>query len=195
MHIRRSILFWKWQISHRATVTNWYLWGFFTLQALRNSFQGALPPTVSQSFLLAGYSPTNEDGPASTAIWANCWVGDDSSDLPTSQLLQPFSPTHSGLAAHSVLEGSLFLVLGGPSASARTWAHILTFTPRFLGITFVLTMLELERKSQSVRSLNGLTRVLWPPFWICNYCDITFLCKDSSLIVCYFLQQNVWWVE
>ena len=38
----------------------------------------------SVSFLLAGSYPTNIDDPASTAIWATCWVGDNSSDLPTS---------------------------------------------------------------------------------------------------------------
>ena len=37
---------------------------------------------VGWSFLQAGSSPPNIDGPASAAIWTNCWVGDDSSDLP-----------------------------------------------------------------------------------------------------------------
>ena len=33
---------------------------------------------------MAGSSPPDVDGLASTAIWVNCWVGDDSGDLPTS---------------------------------------------------------------------------------------------------------------
>ena len=61
-----------------------YFLVFFTLPAWRNSFQEALPPSVGQSFLLTGSSLPKSDGLASTAIWANCWVGDDDRDLPTS---------------------------------------------------------------------------------------------------------------
>ena len=82
--IRSSVLFWNWWISCRTTVSSWYFWGFQTFPALRNSFHGALPPMVGQSFLLAGSSLPNIDALAYTAIWANCWVGDDSGDLPTS---------------------------------------------------------------------------------------------------------------
>ena len=57
LQIRRSILFWNQQISQTATVPGWYLQGFFTFLTWRNSFQRALPPTVSQSFLLAGSCP------------------------------------------------------------------------------------------------------------------------------------------
>ena len=81
--IRSSVLFWNRHISQRATVPGWYFLVFFTFPALRNSFWGALPPTVGQSFLLTSSSPKS-DGPASTAIWANCWVGDDDGDLSTS---------------------------------------------------------------------------------------------------------------
>ena len=77
------MLFWNCQISPRATVPGHYFLVFFTFPAWRNSFQGALPPTVSQSFLLAGCSLPNVDGLASTAIWANCWVSNDEGDLPT----------------------------------------------------------------------------------------------------------------
>ena len=77
--MRSSVLFWNHQIYQRATVPGQYLLVFFTFPPLRNSFQGALPPMVGQSFLLAGSSP-KADGLASTAIWANCWVGDDDGD-------------------------------------------------------------------------------------------------------------------
>ena len=60
-----------------------YFLVFFTCPALRNSFWGALPPTVGWSFLLAGSSP-KVDGLASAAIWANCWVGNNNSNQPTS---------------------------------------------------------------------------------------------------------------
>ena len=66
--MRRSVLFWNCQISQRATVPGWYFLVFLTLPAQRNSFQGALPPTVGQSFLQTGSSP-KADGPASAAIW------------------------------------------------------------------------------------------------------------------------------
>ena len=81
--IRSSVLFWNCQISQRATVPGLYFLVFFTLPAWRNSFWGALPPMVGQSFLLTGSSP-KADGLASAAIWANCWVGNDDGDLPTS---------------------------------------------------------------------------------------------------------------
>ena len=81
--IRSLVLFWNCQISQRATVPGWYFLGFFTFLALRNSFQGTLPPMAGQSFLLTSSSP-KANGPASTAIWTNCWVGNDDGDLPTS---------------------------------------------------------------------------------------------------------------
>ena len=81
--IRSSVLFWNCRISSRATVPGQYFLVFFTFPALRNSFQGALPPTVGWSFPLAGSSP-EIDGPASAAIWANCQVGNDDGDQPTS---------------------------------------------------------------------------------------------------------------
>ena len=81
--MRSSVLFWNCQISQRATVPGWYLLVFFTFPALRNSFWGALPPMVGWSFLLAGPSP-KADGPASAAIWTNCWVGNNDGDRPTS---------------------------------------------------------------------------------------------------------------
>ena len=59
---------------------------FFTFPAFRNSFCGALPPTVGWSFLLAGSSPEADD-PASAAIWVNCQVSDDDGDGPTSSSL------------------------------------------------------------------------------------------------------------
>ena len=80
--MRSSVLCWNQWISQRATVPIQYFWGLFTFPAFRNSFQLALPPTVGQSFLLAGSSPPNMDCQASTAIWANCQVGDNSSNLP-----------------------------------------------------------------------------------------------------------------
>ena len=81
--IRSSVLFWNCQISRRATVPSWYFLVFLTFPTQRNSFWEALPPTVGWSFLQTGSSP-KADGPASTAIWANCWVGNDNGDLPTS---------------------------------------------------------------------------------------------------------------
>ena len=81
--MRSSVLVWNCWISQRATVPGWYFLVFFTFPALRNSFWGALPSTVGQSFLLTGSSPKT-DGPASTAIWANCQVGNNDGDQPTS---------------------------------------------------------------------------------------------------------------
>ena len=97
--MRSSVLFWNWRISQRATVPGQYFLVFLTLPAWRNSFWGALPPMVGQSFLLTGSFP-KADGPASTAIWANCWVGNNDSDLPTSSSHLAFSTC---ISASSIL--------------------------------------------------------------------------------------------
>ena len=60
-----------------------YFLVFLSLPAQRNSFWGALPPTIGLSFLQTGSSP-KADGLASIAIWVNCQVGNDDGDLPTS---------------------------------------------------------------------------------------------------------------
>ena len=93
--INRSVLFWNQWISWTATVLGWYFWGFFTFPAWRKSYQVALPSTVGWSFLLAGSSPPNIDGLASAATWANFWVSDDSSNLPTTPNLSVSSTLHS----------------------------------------------------------------------------------------------------
>ena len=85
--IRSLVLFWNCQISRNATVPGQYFLVFLTFLALRNSFWGALPPTVGQSFLLTGSSP-EVDGPASAAI---CWVGNDDRDLPRSSSYLAYS--------------------------------------------------------------------------------------------------------
>ena len=82
--MRSPVLFWNQQISQRATVPGWYFQVFFNGAAHKNSFWGALPPMVGQSFLWAGSSPPNLDGPVSAAIWTNCWVGNKCGDIPTS---------------------------------------------------------------------------------------------------------------
>ena len=128
--MRSSVLLWNCQISQRATVPGWYFLVFFTLPAWRNSFQGALPPTVGQSFLLTGSSPSEADGLASTAIWANCWVGNDDGDLPTSSS-HFASSTH--LSAFSIffsssLAGKGFLAgdgwCTGEGASIPSWPEL-----------------------------------------------------------------------
>ena len=84
--IRSSVLFWYRRISQRATVPGQYFLVFLTFPAFRNSFHGALPPMVGQSFLQAG-SFSEADGLASAAIWANCRVGNNDSHWPTSSSL------------------------------------------------------------------------------------------------------------
>ena len=74
--IRSSVLFWNHCISQRATVPGQYLLGFFTWPAHKNSFWGALPPTVGWSFLWAGSSlmaqPLQPSGP--TVGWVMMMV-------------------------------------------------------------------------------------------------------------------------
>ena len=144
----RSVLFWYWQISQRATIPGWYLLDFFTFLARRNSFWGALPSTVSQSFFLASSSLADIDGLTSRVIWANCWVGDDSGNLPTS----PKFPTSTILFSISLGVGGASTSGAGGSTgtggsdSAWTSTLVLTcwafLTSPILSISLVLAILE-----------------------------------------------------
>ena len=107
--MRSSMLLWKRQILWRATVPSQYLWGFFSGAAHKNSFQRALSPTVGWSFLWAGFSLPDIDGPASTAIWANCWVVDDSGTSPPPPAILPPWTSSSSLPGPAVV---LVLELG-----------------------------------------------------------------------------------
>ena len=108
---------------------------------------------VSWSFLLASSSPPNVDGPSSAAIWANCWIGNDSGNLPTS----PNFSASSTLLSNSLSVGAVSTSGTGWSASARgsgwgctstvvlTWRALLP-SP-ILSVFLILAMLEFERKS------------------------------------------------
>ena len=133
--MRSSVLFWNCQISQRATVPGWYFLVFFTFPALRNSFWGALPPMVGQSFFLAGSSPKT-DGLASAAIWANCWVGNNDGNLPTSSS-HLASSTHlsasstifsTSLVGEGFLAGEGWCTVEGPSfLSLQSFHGLLLF--------------------------------------------------------------------
>ena len=154
--MRSSVLFWNCQISQRATVPGQYFLVFFTFPALRNSFWGALPPMVGQSFLLAGSSPKT-DGLASAAIWANCWVGNNDSNLPTSSshLASSTCLSASSTIFSTSLAGEGFLAgegwCTGEGGLLPFFAIFLqssfvlsTFLPSlsFFGISFVLAILS-----------------------------------------------------
>ena len=154
--MRSSMLFWNWGISQRATVPGWCFWGFFNNAAHKNSFQGALAPMVGWSFLQAGSSPPDVDGLASTAIWANCWVGNDSSDLPT---CSSHSASSILLFSCSWLEGVSCTGTGGSTSaggagSTCTWALVFTFQTcfsfPFFGVPFVLTILKFKWEREKV---------------------------------------------
>ena len=171
--IRSSVLYWNCQISQRATVLRQYFLVFLTLPAWRNSVQGALPPMVGQSFLLTASSWPNVDGPASAAIWVNCWVGNNDGDLPTSSSLLA-SSTH--FSASSICFSTSLLDKGSlagdgwcmgegglHSFSARALltslnlrTHLsLSFSP-FFGVSFVLAMLESKSWALSNRKAAWL---------------------------------------
>ena len=160
--MRSSMLFWNQQISQRATVPSWYFWVFLTLPAFKNSFQGALPPMVGQSFFLASSSPPNVDGLASAAILANCWVGNDCGNLP-------ISSSHSASTV-------CFIILSAPrgiscardggcmgdagacthcSACTTALVHstfILPFSP-FFSITLFLAIMEFRQEESTNRKV------------------------------------------
>ena len=142
--IRILVLFWNCQISQRATVPDQYFLVFFTFPNWRNSFQGALPPKVDQSFLWTGSYP-KADGLASAAIWANCQVGNNDSDLPTSSSHLAsstclsassiiFSTSHMGegfLAGNGWCtgEGASFPLQLTPSTPPSLWAPSSCLSP------------------------------------------------------------------
>ena len=114
--IRSSVLFWNCHISWRAAVPGWYLLGFFTWPACKNSIWGTLPPMVVLSFLHTGSSLPDLDGPASTAIWTNCLVGNNDGDHPTPTNCSATS-THLStfsLLGEATLAGDWWLTGGGP---------------------------------------------------------------------------------
>ena len=151
-----SGLFWNCQISQRATGPDWYFLVFLTLPAWRNSFWGALPPMVGQSFLLTGSSP-EADGLASTAIWANYQVGKMMvtfphpravlPPLPTSLPVPTSSPPPSWVRAFGLGmgwctgEGGLLPSWLLPSALLLGWRTHLSPPLSLLGVTFVLPIL------------------------------------------------------
>ena len=150
LRMRSSVLFWNRQILQRATIPSQYLWGFFNFPAINNFFLGALPPTVGWSFFPAGSSPSDIECPASVAIWVNCQVSDNCGDLPTSS-------SHSASATLlliSSLSGEVYCAGAGGStgvgglqgwlwASALVLACLTCSPSPFLGMTFVLAMLDI----------------------------------------------------
>ena len=129
--------------------------GFFTLPACKNSFWGALPPMVGQSFLQADSSLPNLDGLASTTIWAKCWVGNDDGDLPNPSNCPASSILHnisSALGGASLAGDGGLTREGGfvPFPPITTTILVLStlvsppLSP-FLGVTFVLAILEFSQ--------------------------------------------------
>ena len=112
---------------------------------------------VGQSFLQACSSSPELDGPASSAIWATCWVSNDGSDLPTpsncsaSAILLIISPA-SGEPPELEMGGGLVMMASSPLEAGAlvlsTW--VTPFSP-FLRVTLVLAMLEFRQ----ARLANG----------------------------------------
>ena len=166
---------------------------FFTFPAQRNSFWGALPPMVSWSFLLASSSLPDIDGSASAAIWANCWVSDNSSDLPTSAKFSASSTllsTSLSVGAGSTSDTGESASTGG-SCSECTSALVLTwralFPSHILSVFLVLTILNLK-ESQPIRSQSILMRVIWHLLWI--LISVTFSLQPISLHSVYLWERK-----
>ena len=123
--MRSSVLFWNCHIMQRATVPGQYFLGFFTFPACKNSFWGALPPTVGWSILQAGSSPPNLDGLASTAIWTNCWVGNDDGDHPTPS---NYSASSTHFSISSTLGGASLAGMGGELEGAFFLFQLVSFS-------------------------------------------------------------------
>ena len=110
---QRGICIWGFQYSFGNGRSLWeplYLAGISGTSShglsLKTLCEGPFLPQWGLIFL-AGSTPDSFDGLASTAIWANCHVGDNSGDLPTSS---NFS-TSNFLLSISVCKGGASLVL------------------------------------------------------------------------------------
>ena len=119
------MLFWNCQI---------YFLVFFNFLAWRNSFKGALPPTVGQSFLLTAPSLPNIDGPNSTAILANCWVSNNKGDLPN-----PSSCPASAilLIISSACGGASLAGVGGCTSGEGLFSLVSTFIAALICSIFI----------------------------------------------------------
>ena len=114
--MRSSVLLWNCTGSLEEQLCQASIsWSSLLYQPRGIPSRRALPPTVGQSFLLTGYSLPKSDGPASAAIWANCWVGNNDGNLPTSSS-HLASSTHfsaSSILFPSSLMGEGFLAGDG----------------------------------------------------------------------------------
>ena len=160
---RISMVFWNQHISWRATVPGWYFQVFFSFPAVKNSFLRAFPPTVGWSFFLAGSSPPSVEGLALAAILANYQDGDNCGDLPASSRC---SASATLLLISSWSGGVSCAGAGGSTGMEDSWGWACTsalvlihcqspFSP-FLGVIFVLTMLEFRRESWPIKKQYGL---------------------------------------
>ena len=138
--------------------------GLLYFSSLEELLGGALPPRVGQSFLLAGSSP-KADSPAYAAIWANCRVGNDDSDLSrsSSHLASSTCLSASSTVFSTSLMGEGFLAGEGwctgeggllpffASLSHLPWVQS-TFLPSlsFFGMSFVLAILSKIKKETVV---------------------------------------------
>ena len=96
--------------------------GLLYFSCFKEFLPGALPPMVGQSFLLAGSSP-KADGLASAAIWANCQVGNDDGDRPTSC---SHLASSTQLSALSIIWSTSLMgegLLAGEGWCTGEWAH------------------------------------------------------------------------
>ena len=211
--IRSSMLFWNWKISWRTTVPGGYFQAFFNGAAHKNSFQGALPPTVGQSFLWADSSPPNLDGLTPTNNWAICQVGDDCGNLPTSSshfasailLMISSGSGRVSCAGNGGCTGD-----GDPWSSACTCALVLTsvltciwsliiiptsFLSSPCGMLFLfLPYWNLDRREPAnQKAVWSQSHESYPAsIWNFQLCD-----SASQLLIMYttFLaKKNVWWV-
>ena len=168
--MRSSVLFWNCQISQRATVPGQYFLVFLTFQAWRNSFWGALPPTVGWSFLLPGSSLPKADGLASVShlgqLLGRQWW------WRSSHILQPSCFLHPPLCL-------LHLPLSPPISQVRAscWGWVMNWRggpPSFLCQSSPLPLWSGEPTSPH------LFHPFWVSPWFLPYCKTIGKCQPME---------------
>ena len=142
--------------------------GLLHLSSLEEFLLGTFASHGRSELLLACSSPPDIDGLASTAIWANCQVGNDSGDVPTSSNFSASSTLLSsslwvGAYSTSGTEGSAGTGGAGSvciSTLVQTWRALLP-SP-ICSVFLVLAMLEFHRESA--------TAVSWESHDVCCEC-------------------------
>ena len=195
LQMRRSILFWNWQISWRATIPGQYLQGFFPFQEL---FLRSLTSNGKCGFPLGWLLPTQCRWPGlyshlgQLSGWGQIWWPPHPSQLlcllnPLLQLTLGWRVSTSGIWGSCQRWEFVFRMYLCPGP----YLHSLPALPHS---GCFLCSCHTGKESQPIRSQSSFARVMWHLFWINKHISEfhEFCCWICSLsILPSFLPRNM----